>query len=416
MKSISLTVQRNNSYEDRECQVTIQSKDKIETISVKQDQLDGIIIEPYSVYLSDAAQVFEVPINYNVDFDVSLSCDWLQFVSTKALMNSILVFHAEENTLGESRSSAISLKSKNGNTSSYLYVEQKQRDYIQPSSEYLFFGWEASSEDVLVESNVDFEIGLPDDCEWIRVNKTGGDRNYILEVSVEEYVPIPTSMADLAISDRSCVISLVFGDSSKEITVSQSFRDYIWVSQKSVSLYIGESFSSTAVAYLHSGINNELTWTSSDEAVATVINGTIYAKTKGTADIKVQNADNSYHATIPVTVKKATDDIQVTAVGLTISSSEVVFQSRLYWPSQIKNISFLSVWLCFPDGTAYDIQGTRNGYVRFKPIYYGGSWDAYTRAYYSTWFVLYQIIVDGEYLQYSTRLDPSVFMGSLEYR
>lgn len=410
IKSLSLTVKRNLLYEDRECLVTIQSKNKKETIFVKQNQLDGIILETASVSLSDSDQFFDVSFDSNVNYDISVSCDWIKYVNTKSLTHNTLVFHAEENTSTDFRTCSICLRSKDDKISSYIYVEQKQRDFISPSSDTISFEWEASSIDFPVEANVDFEIVIPEDCGWLHIDRNGGKKEYVLKVSVDAFVPTPASMSDVAISDRRCIITLQYGDTTKEITVSQRFLNYIWISQDNASLYVGESVSIKACAFFHDDVNHNLQWSSDNETVAIVTNtGVIFAKAKGSATITVFNADKSYCAKIPVIVKKPTDDIYVRAIGATINSSYVVYQSRIYWPSQINSIKFLSVWLCYPDGTAYDIQGTRDGYVLFKPIYYSGSWDDETRAYYSRWFVVYQIEVDGEFLQYSSYVNPNLF-------
>ncbi len=410
IKSLSLTVKRNFLYEDRECFITIQSKNKKETIVVKQDQLDGIILETSSLYLSDTDQYFDVSFDSNVNHNISVSCDWIKYVETKALTHNTLVFHAEENTSTELRTGSICISSQDDKILSYIYVEQKQRDYISPSSDSICFEWEASTIDLPVEANVDFEIVIPEDCGWLHIDRKGGMKEYVLNVSVDAFVPTPATTSDLAISDRSCMISLQSGSISKEITVTQRFLDYIWISQDKASLYVGESVSIKACAVFHDDINHELHWSSDNESVAIVTDaGVIYAEAKGSATITVFNADKSYCAKVPVTVKKQTDDIYVSAIGASISPSYVVYQSRIYWPSQINSIKFLSVWLCYPDGTAYDIQGTRDGYVLFKPIHYSGSWDNETRAYYSKWFVVYQIEVDGEFLQYSSYVNPNVF-------
>jgi hypothetical protein len=412
--AISLTVQRNHTYNDRECYITIQSKDKSETIIVKQKQLDGIVLETSSISISDKAQIFEITVNSNIVYDVSVSCDWLAVVNTKALTSRNLVFNAEENTSLEQRTGIISFKSKDEKMFNNVIVEQKQKDSIIPSKESICFGWESSSETLKIQSNVDFEIIIPDNYGWLHVVKRALSRGfYSLDVSVDSYVPTPESVADTNVSDRTGQVVLKYGDVLKEINVSQHFRDYIWLSQDYANLYVGESIVVTAKAYLHSGINDDLYWSSSDESVATVSNGSVHAIAKGTTEINVFNADKSYCAKIPVIVKKTTDDIYVSALGASISSNSLTLQSRLYWPSQVKSIVFYSVWLCYPDGTAYDIKGTSNGYVLFKPIYYSGSWDASMRSYFSRWFVVYQVEVDGEVLQYSAYVNPNIFTGGL---
>ena len=54
--------------------------------------------------------------------------------------------------------------------------------------------------------------------------------------------------------------------------------------------------------------NHNVTWTSSDETIATVENGTVLAKAAGSATIEVKTEDGEYTATCEVTVVEDTDD------------------------------------------------------------------------------------------------------------
>ncbi len=407
VKTITLTIQANPSYDDRECTVTVQSKDKSETISVRQKQQDGLILETKAIDISDREQSFEVKLSSNVAYDMSISCGWIKHVSTRALNTQTIVFQAEENTSTESRNGTISFTRNSGGLSSVISVTQKQRDFISLSTNEIDFEWGGTTQSIGVSANVDFEIVIPGTCNWLHATKKGNGQNYVLEVTADSFVPTPASTS--GVSDRSTVIVLRYGDITRDIRVTQAYRDYIWVSKPSIALYVGDTETISAVAFFHEGIDKHLTWSSKNESVASVVDGVISAKSKGYTEIVVCNEDGSRSTTIPVTVKRIIDDVSIIAKGsrMTVTSNgyTLVFQSTISWPAQINSIKINFACLCYPDGRVYDIQVTSSKQVTFIPITGSGSLSDGVLNYYSTWFVSYQIEIDGETFLVSSKVD-----------
>ena len=75
-------------------------------------------------------------------------------------------------------------------------------------------------------------------------------------------------------------------------------------SDGSLTLDVGEIFTFSPIVYPSTATNQEFTWESSNENVATVINGKVTAKEAGTTTIKARSkANSSAEATCKVTVK-----------------------------------------------------------------------------------------------------------------
>ena len=416
VKRITLTVKSNYTPDDRECTVTISSKDKTETITVHQHQLDVIQAETSVLELSGNEQTFNVLVSSNIDYSVDISEEWIQFIGTKSVSSKQLSFIIEQNDGTNTRSGNIILRQKDG-IESYILVQQKPREFIMLSTNTIDFTWDKAITNISVTSNVNYNIHIPDTCSWLHAEQMIDELSNNLIITADDYIPTPSTVLWPNVSDRKGVITLQYGEVSEEIIVTQSFRDYIWLSSERVKLYLGYNERIDAVAYLHSGINRTLRWESSDKSIATVDHGLITGISNGSTEIIVSNEDNSVSTTIPVVVKKVTDDIRVIAIGKSLSNSggitTMVFHSILHWPTQVKNIKFLSVWLCSPDGTAYDIQGTSNGYVTFNPIYSNGPFGSIILNYYSSWYVIYQVEVDGEFYQFIGNLDASTWSSWL---
>lgn len=79
------------------------------------------------------------------------------------------------------------------------------------------------------------------------------------------------------------------------------------LNKTSAELKVGDSTALTATVSPSNATDKSVTWTSSNEAVATVSNGTVKAVSAGTATITVTTNDGSFKATCAVTVTADTD-------------------------------------------------------------------------------------------------------------
>ena len=94
--------------------------------------------------------------------------------------------------------------------------------------------------------------------------------------------------------------------------------------KSSATLTEGETATLTATVAPDNASNKEVTWSSSNEAVATVTNGKVTAVKEGTATITVTTKDGGHKANCAVTVNKpASTEVAVTEVTLSKTSLEL---------------------------------------------------------------------------------------------
>ena len=97
----------------------------------------------------------------------------------------------------------------------------------------------------------------------------------------------------------------------------------VTLSQSEASLYVGQTVTLTATV-IPDYAADQVTWSSSDEAVATVTDGVVTAKGEGSATITVSSIDGTVTATCAVTV-----DTPVTGVSLSQTSATLQFGETL---------------------------------------------------------------------------------------
>lgn len=408
--TINVYVSGNRAYEDRNCTITISSKEKSETIQIRQRQSDVIFVEDRNINISDVEQTFTIDVDANVEYEVIIDQSWLKLVSTKSISSRTLSFQAEANTAIENRSATIFLAQKGGNFIRTITVTQKQKDVLVSSVNEISFGWKETNEFVNVLSNVDYRIEISDNVDWIIVNREQKGKENGLNINVREFVPSPNTMSPYRLSDRKCSIKLLYENMAQVINVEQKFKDLIWIQSKEINAYLNYEKSLVSYAYLHDGIDKSLKYSISNPKIASINSGRIIPKTIGQATINVSNADDTYSATCQLYVKNIADDIFVNAHGLRMNEwngkIEMVFHSNIHYPSILRSIKYGSVLLCQPNGAIYDIQSTRDGYVQFDPIVIKGAFSSSMNEYYSRWFVVYSVEIDGEVRNISTNLNP----------
>ena len=92
------------------------------------------------------------------------------------------------------------------------------------------------------------------------------------------------------------------------------------ISQSSATLSEGEELTLTATVSPVNATNKNVSWSSSDDSVASVVNGLVTALKEGAATITVTTEDGGFSATCEVTVTKATEVVHVSSVSLNKTS------------------------------------------------------------------------------------------------
>lgn len=107
----------------------------------------------------------------------------------------------------------------------------------------------------------------------------------------------------------------IYGDASDAVAVTGISLD-----KTSDDIFVGGTTTLTATVAPADATNKNVTWTSSNDAVATVKNGVVTGVSEGSATITVKTADGEYKATCTVTVSA----IHVTRVSLDKSALSIM--------------------------------------------------------------------------------------------
>ena len=159
--------------------------------------------------------------------------------------------------------------------------------------------------DIQIRTNQEYNVQIPDDAkDWIDHVETKALNDGVIKLIIK---------ANSTSTSRSATISIVVGSVVKvTITITQEASgdnedetvsvESVSLDKTSATISEGETFALTATVTPDNATNKAVTWTSSNEAVATVADGVVTAVGAGTATITVTTEDGGKTATCTVTV------------------------------------------------------------------------------------------------------------------
>ena len=109
--SVTVTVASNESTDERSASVFLVCGDEQETVVVTQKQKDALILSQQVYELPASESTIELEVQANVSYEVSVSADWIEPLTSRSLTKETLTFRVAANESEEQRSGVITLKS-----------------------------------------------------------------------------------------------------------------------------------------------------------------------------------------------------------------------------------------------------------------------------------------------------------------
>lgn len=178
-KTYVFNVDANSTYDAREGTITVTEKNssKSEVIKVKQAQKDAIIISSKEYNLSCDAQDVEVKLQTNVDFDILIpdaAKDWVSHISTRALVDKILVLDIKANEGYDARACEVILKMKNNILADTIKINQAQKDTLFLNVDTIEVKSKGETINCELNSNIEYICEINEGKDWIKRVSTRG--------------------------------------------------------------------------------------------------------------------------------------------------------------------------------------------------------------------------------------------------
>lgn len=332
--TITITVQGNDTPDDRSATVQIKAGKTTIDIVVSQKGKDALTTTASKNEFGPEGGELTIEVKANIDFTYSIAegCkDWISESGTKALTTTTLTFKIAKNEDVKKREGTITVKSSLGEEVIKVYQSGTEPTIVITKNEYSVKA-EGETIQVEVSSNVNVEMAIPDDCDWIKEEKTKAISTNTFYLNVLENTSLESRTAKVVFKNAENGLA-------EEVTINQTGREAIQVESISLDkteLEITEGDKETLVATVlpENADNKNVIWTSSDESVATVKDGVVTAIKAGEATITAKTEDGEKTATCSVTVKEKVYPVE--SVSLDKTTAEITEGETITLTATIK--------------------------------------------------------------------------------
>ena len=216
--TITIRVEENLSYDDRNAVLRLSYGDSIKNIFVNQKQLDALTLTSDRFEVPAEGGLVDVEVKANVDYTVVISDEckgWIHQVvspSKKSLSTNSLQFQVDQTEEYNQREGKILIQS--GDKSETITVYQAGEGILSLTKKE--FNLSSSEQNIAIEvnSNFEYEIEMPS-VDWISEIRTKGLSTHTINLHIAENETYDSRSATIRLYDKN-------SDISENIVVSQS--------------------------------------------------------------------------------------------------------------------------------------------------------------------------------------------------
>ena len=225
---IVLTAAKNETYDSRTGTVDVKFGNENAVLTVKQSQLDELIVSQTSFEIGSGGGEIQIPVKTNIDYECAVlgsASEWISVktLKTKGLDDCRLVLSVKANSEYDGRVGQV--KMTGAGKESVLTITQSQLDELIVSETAFEIGSAGGEIRVPVKSNVKYECAiLGSAADWISVKtvQTKGLEDYQLVLSVS---------GNKGYDGRVGQVKVTGAGKESVITVTQSQLDELIISE-----------------------------------------------------------------------------------------------------------------------------------------------------------------------------------------
>ncbi len=229
--NIILSVAKNEKYDPRTGTLTISYDDKSIVVTITQSQKDEFILTQKEFIIGSEGGELRIPVQANIQYSCAVvegTQDWITIekAQTKGLEDYNIVLKIAKNESYDGRVGQV--KISGAGKESFITITQKQVDALIIEQKEFSIGSDGGTITIPLRSNIDYSCSLSDNCKsWCSIIQTKALNNYNIILSVaknENYDP------------RSGTLTIGYDDKSIVVTIAQSQKDEIILTQKEFTI------------------------------------------------------------------------------------------------------------------------------------------------------------------------------------
>ena len=180
------TAQANEAYDSRSAMIIFANVENnvSDTVRVTQTQKDAIVVAKSSYNVENSGGTIEIEVGHNIDYEYSISGEWISKVDTKAMATDKLQFAVAENTSYDNREGSITFTANGGALTQVVKVYQSEKGALIISKKDYVINDAGGEITMEIQSNVEFSVTSPS-VDWLHEIGTKGLQTHTLKYQVD---------------------------------------------------------------------------------------------------------------------------------------------------------------------------------------------------------------------------------------
>ena len=218
-----VNVQANNTYDPRTATITLADKidGTLRAFTINQSRNTGLFIGETLFEISMYGGSATVELESNVEYEVVIpsDCDWVTLdneTKTRGLEKSSFTLNVSENKSYKERKAFITVINKDENLSGTVTITQPFETVFKADKTSFILDMDGGIVSINMESNIDYEIVIPEESNWIKVyepSKTREVASSTVMLKVDE---------NKSYNNRDGIVYLRNNDAGAEILICSS--------------------------------------------------------------------------------------------------------------------------------------------------------------------------------------------------
>lgn len=202
--TLKLSISENTDYSERSAKIRVyDTKSSLsEDIQIVQAQKEGMIIDKHEYEIDENGGMFSVNVQSNINYDVSIDCDWIKEVTTRSLSTRTHNFEVSTISDNQDRQAKITFTSKSSGKSDVIVVKQTCGMFLDTNSLTLMKGeqkklnltnktnqsvkWASSNTSVVTVDNSGLVTAVGKGDATVTVSTEDGKHSCVCDVSVKD--------------------------------------------------------------------------------------------------------------------------------------------------------------------------------------------------------------------------------------
>jgi len=206
---VRLIAVKNNSNADRATTIMVTAGSLSSTVTVNQKQNSALILTKKVENIDNNSRAISVELKSNIQYDIIMPAgvNWITKITSKAFDTFTHEFLIAQNSLYDNRSAIVIFKDKNSSLADTLTINQSQINALILTNKAANLTSEGGTIDVELRSNVNYDIIISAQDNWITVLGTKGLTTYTRQLFVSANSTFDSRTGKVIFRDKNSTLS-----------------------------------------------------------------------------------------------------------------------------------------------------------------------------------------------------------------